>query len=414
MEPRNKRKPQLPPPAAAWHHEVAALEELGFETPLARTLWRGLRDLSVWMRGGPGREALGREPSTTIAERTAFALIAAPELTGPIGTFSLLASRPELCTERQIAEACHAVFQWAESRSLSLLAVLFSEAAARVDDDPRWALAAARSCRAAGRYDQSARWYIRGFGLARSAKRTSDAVRALLGYGGLLRTMGRLHEALPYFESAARRADRRNRRKLAAETHHDLLLLLTELGHYEQARYHAEGAVRYYSRRHRRLPYFVHDAAFLFIRLNLYTPALMLCEGVPALVPRPNDAALVWSTVAWAAAGAGKSEQFREAEREALQLLGLSDEHAPATFIHLAEAARALGEWDAAKRYAAASATAAAERKDAAIAREAAELLVALDAREAATPEAEASPEMQALLRELRIRVRIALRPPSK
>jgi tetratricopeptide (TPR) repeat protein len=366
------------------------------------------------MREGERREALGREPSAQVAERTAFALTAAPELTGPIGTFSLLASKPELCSERQVAEACHAVFQWGETRSLSRVAVLFSEAAAYIDDDPRWALAAARSCRATGDYDRSARWYIRGFGLARSAKRTSDAVRSLLGFGGLLRTVGRLHEALPYFESAARRADRRNRRKLAAETHHDLLLLLTELGQYEEARYHAEGAVRYYSGRHRRLPYLVHDAAFLFIRLHLYTPALSLCEGIPALVPRPNDAALVWSTVAWAAAGAGKPDQYKYAERQTLQMLGLTDEHAPATLIHLAEGARALGEWDVAKRYAEASATAAAERKDAAIAREAAELIIALDAEEAAPPEEHASPEMQALLRELSIRVRIALRRAAK
>jgi tetratricopeptide (TPR) repeat protein len=406
-----KHKPQLPPPTETWEEEVAALEELGFDTPLARTLWRGLRDLQVWLRASPGREALGREPSPMIVERTALAVAAAPELTGAIGTFSLLGSHPQLCSERQVAEACFAVHQWAEPRSLLLIAMLFSEAAAAVDDDPRWALAAARNCRAAGRYERSARWYARGFGLARAARRTSDAVRALLGYGGLLRTVGRLREALPYFESAARRADRRNRRKLAAETHHDLLLLLTELGEYDQARYHAEGAVRYYARRHRRLPYLVHDVAFLFLRLSHYTPAWMLCESVPGQIARPNDAALVWSTVAWAAAGAGKTDAFRNAERETLQLIGLASEHAPATLIHLAEGARALGEWDAAKRYAVASATAAAERRDAAIANEAAELISALDARAPAPGEVEPSAEMQALLRELRARVRIVPRP---
>lgn len=412
MQPPKKRKSQLAPPPETWEAGIAALEELGFDTPLARTLWRGLRDLQVWLRAAPGREALGREPSAMVAERTALAVLAAPELTGAIGTFALLASRPELCSERHIAEACFNVSRWAESQSLLLTAVLFSEAAATADDDPRWALAAARNCRAAGRYERSARWYARGFELARAAKRTSDAVRALLGYGGLLRTVGRLREALPYFESAARRADRRNRRKLAAETHHDLLLLLTELGEYGRARYHAEGAVRYYSRRHRRLPYLVHDAAFLFIRLSHYTPALLLSEGVPALIPRPGDAALVWSTVAWAAAGAGKQDAFRDAERETLQLLGLASEHAPATLIHLAEGARALGEWEAAKRYAAASATAAAERNDAAIALEAAELMTALHAKAPAPTEVEPSAEMQALLRELRARVRIALRRP--
>jgi tetratricopeptide (TPR) repeat protein len=339
-----------------------------------------------------------------IAERTALAVAGAPELTGAIGTFALLAARPELCSERQVAEACYSVYQWAETRSLSLLAVLFSEAAAAVDDDPRWALAAARSCRVAGRYDRSARWYSRAFELARGAGRTSDAIRALLGYGGLLRTVGRLQEALPYFESAARRADRRNRRKLAAETHHDLLLLLTELGQYDEARYHAEGAVRYYSRRHRRWPYLVHDAAFLFIRLRHFTPALMLCEGIPDLMPRPNDAALVWATVAWAAAGSGRADAFRDAEHTTLQLLGLASEHAPATLIHLAEGARALGQWEAARRYAAASAAAAAERKDAAIAREAAALITALDAHAPAPPEVEPSAEMEALLREFRAR----------
>lgn len=411
MRDSKKNKPQLPPPPTKWHEEVAALEELDFDTPLARTLWRALRDIRVWVRGDEGRERLGREPTAAVAERTALALTEAPELTAQVGTFALLASRPELCTPRQLAEACYAVFEWAERRSLLRVAMHFGEAAATVDDDSRWALAAGRGCRAAGEYERSARWYVRAFGLARSARRTSDAVRALLGYGGLLRSVGRLEDALHYFESAARRANRRNRRKLAAETHHDLLLLLTELGRYERARFHAEGAVRYYARRHGRMPYLVHDAAFLLLRLGHYTTAFTLIEGVPRLIPRPNDAALVWSTAAWAAAGAGKPERFSEAEAETLQLVALAQEFAPATFIHLAEGARALGEWDAARRYAAASAEAAKERRDTAIRREALELIAALDAKVPALPESDAPAAIHSLVRELRARVRPSPRP---
>lgn len=409
-----KSKPQLPPPPPTWYEEVAALEELDFDSPLARTLWRALRDLRVWVHGDEGRERLGREPPPGVAERTAFALAAAPELTAQIGTFALLAATPQLCTSRQLAQACYDVFEWAERRSLLRLAMHFSEAAATVDDDSRWALAAGRSCRAAGEYERSGRWYIRAFGLARSKRRrTSDAVRALLGYGGLLRSVGRLEAALPYFERAARRASRRNRRKLAAETHHDLLLLLTELGRYDLARYHAEGAVRYYARRHARMPLLVHDAAFLLLRLGHYTSAFILLDGVPHLIPRPGDAALVWSTLAWAAAGAGRADRFSESESEALQLVGLAHELAPATLIHLAEGARALGSWEAARRYALASADAAKARGDAAIRQEAIELVAAVDRRVPALPDEDAPDSILGLVRELRARIRLSpLRPP--
>jgi tetratricopeptide (TPR) repeat protein len=301
-----------------------------------------------------------------------------------------------------------------EMRSLTAVAMHFSEAGASIDDDPRWALAAGKSCRAAGNYGRAARWYVRAFGLARSARRTSDAVRALLGYGGLLRTVGRLDAALPYFQRAARRATRRNRRKLAAESHHDLLLLLTELGQYDRARYHAEGAVRYYSRRNARIPYLVHDAAFLLLRMHHYTPALMLTDGVPRLLPRPGDAALVWSTVAWAAGGARKRDRFSEAEREALRLVGLSQEHAPATLIHLAEGARALADWEAARRYADASAATAAERRDSAIGREAAQLRTDVDARKPAPGEVPPTAEISALVRALRAHLSVARPPPAE
>jgi tetratricopeptide (TPR) repeat protein len=197
---------------------------------------------------------------------------------------------------------------------------------------------------------------------------------ALLGYGALLKEMGQHAEARRVFLKAVRRAKRQGRRRQAAEAHHDLLAIEAERGTIAKAVVHAVQALELYPQQHPYLPALAHELGFLLVRLGHYSTAIPLLELAVPRAARPAVEALEWSTLAWAAAGAGRRQRYEVAEREALRLVGLHDEYGPAVMLHLAEGARSLGQWTRAERYATHAAEAAARRGDATLKAEAEDL----------------------------------------
>jgi tetratricopeptide (TPR) repeat protein len=376
----------IPPPPRPpyWLNEVEAIDEMGgLDTPLGVVLWRILRSARLWVDGDPERRAELFSPfSPATAERFALAIAAAPELCEPLGVLALLQRAPDLVDRAQLARACHELYEWAQLRSLSRTAMHFAEVAAYAEpDDAGRCNVAGRACRSAGDYIRSLDWFERGFLLAKRGERralVNTAVRALLGLGRLLQVQGRLREAAGYFVKAVRRSTRRDRRALAA----DLFALLAELGRYRLALKYARGAVTFYGPKHPRYPYAVHDFAFLLIRRSFFRLALELLDVLPPYFKRPGDLALVWSTQAWAAAATGDHGRYLVAEERTLRVVGLSDEYSAAALIHVAEAARAVGEWDKADRYAHAAGAAARERGNTAIEQEAEDLRGAIQRRE--------------------------------
>ncbi|HEX8394243.1 MAG TPA: tetratricopeptide repeat protein [Longimicrobium sp.] len=321
-----------------------------------------------------------------IADRYATAASEAPGLATPLTVFDQLQRAPESVGELQLAEACHEVFAWAEERSLIRTAMHFAELAAHADlGSAARCNVAGRACRAAGEHTRSHDWYERGFKIAKSGERRAlinTAVRSLLGLGRLLQVQGRPHEAARYFKKAVKRSTRRDRRALAAEANHDLFAVLAELGQYPMALVHARGAVDFYGPKHPRFPYAAHDFAFLLIRCLYFRPALELLQMLPRYFTRPEEAALVWSTQAWAAAASGERERFLVAEERTVRAIGPATEYSAPAMTHLAEAARATGEWERAERYAQAAADAAREWGDTGTERESRELLQAIRMRQ--------------------------------
>lgn len=381
-----------PPPPPAWLTEVVAIDETGgLDTPLGYTLWRALRSARLWLSGTDGNRAELFPPFTqAMSERYAFALTAAPDLTEPLGVFALLQRSPDLIDEPKLAAACGQIYEWADRNSLSRTAMHFAEVAAHAQpDDPVRCNIAGRACRTAGHYPQAHDWYERGFLIAkRGSKRPliNTAVRSQLGLGRLLQVQGRLRVAARYFVKAVRRSSRRDRRPLAAEANHDMFACLAELGLLRLAMRFARGAVDFYGPKHARFPYAVHDFTFLLIRWSFFRLALELLDLLPPYFSRPGDQALIWSTQAWAASVIGDA-RCHAAEERTLRVVGLTEEHSAAALIHLAEGARARGDWDRADRYAVAAAAAARRRANTAAEREAEELRVAVSARDrGATP----------------------------
>jgi tetratricopeptide (TPR) repeat protein len=391
---KREGRPHIIPPAPGWRVDAKGRPE-GWpvlddvEGALGLTLWRALRGVWTWVDTPPERRGgLSQEPTREVRERSAFAAAEAPELADAFGTFALLARAANVLDGTQVAEACYAVHTWAEVRGLTQTAVHFAEAAARADEeDASRANLAGRMCRRAALNDRSSAWFVRAFRLAVRAGRRREALRALLGYGALLKKLGQYAEARKIFAKAARRALRHGRRRQAAEAHHDLLTIEAEVGTLTSAVAHAFRALHLYPRQHAYLPALAHELGYLLVRLGHYSTAIPLLEMATPRAPRPAVAALEWSSLAWAAAGAGRRFRYDEAERRALQLVSLHDEFAPAVMLHLSEGARRLRDWERAERYAFHAAEAARSMDDIVLAEEASDLLKVIEERTSSAPD---------------------------
>lgn len=248
---------------------------------------------------------------------------------------------------------------------------------------------------------------MRAYKLAVRAKDTAENVWALIGYGAMMKKTDRIGEARRFLLRATRRARGVGRRKEAGMAHHDLMNIAVEQGRYRVADVHAHAALALYPHDHPRIPALAHDFAFALLRQHHYAAALGMLERVVPLVLRPEERALVLSTLAWAAAGAGRRPRFTEAERAALELVGIFDDHAPSVFMHLAEGLRAAGEVDRADAYAEATADAARRRLDAPLEREAVAMRIALrEGLTRAPGDVPPNPRTRAVVRDLAAAVR--------
>ncbi|MET0399765.1 MAG: hypothetical protein ABW277_23460 [Longimicrobiaceae bacterium] len=371
-------------------------------------LWQSLRDVWLWADTSPEQRAeLFQPPSTAAYERTIRARHEAPELTEALGTFHLLRWAAHVVGEAHVADACRQVSQWAEAGSLAELAAYFAEAGSVADPtDPERAHAAAHLTRRARMFRRSAAWYERTYKLAVRVDDRDTAVGALLGYGALLYGLGMYPPARRFLRKGARRAVRTGRRRKAAEAHHDLMLLSLDMQDFAAATQHASQAEHLYPLSHPRIPYLVHDFAVALVRQNYSSLASSMLEKVLSYIVRPEEAALVWGTLARAAAGAGQLDRFREAETKVLQLVGLYREHGAAALVNVGEGSRAVREWDKARDYGHLAVQIAQARMDGGQERLARELLKRVEKKEPAPGGMPAPVEIATLARRIAARLR--------
>lgn len=356
------------PPAPAWQEEISGLKDVS--DSLAVSLWRMLRCVRLWSDTEPGK----REGLFNLAgesqESMGYACAEAPQLIEPFGTFAFMRRAPSQASNKQVAEACRQVVEWAESHSLMQTAMHFAEAAAIVAHEaPSLSRYAATMCRRCALYDRSASWYERAYELAVRLRHTNltasrdESIRALLGYGSLMHFLGRFEEAQKFYQLAAKRARRFKRRSLAAQALHDLLTFSAELGPYDVGLEYAASALDLYSIHAPQIPGLAHDWGFLLVQNRFYTHSVPVLKLAASLVPAPGLQALFWGTLARAAAGAGRVDLAGEAKHKAFSRIQLFDEYAPAVLIHLTEATRALGQWDEARSLAELAVQSARERQ---------------------------------------------------
>jgi hypothetical protein len=262
---------------------------------LGLVFWRAVRDVFVWSSTPQELRAdLSQPPTQGVSARFAAASRAAPALAEPIEQFALFARSGHLVDARALADACHAVYQWADEQGLMRPALHFAEAAALADPtDPARANFAARMCRREVMDQRAVTWYYRAFVLAKRVRNEQEQLYALLGCGSLNRDLGRAKEARRFTLKAARLAGRTGRHREAAEAAHDLMLMDSERGALPAATQHATRAEAWYPVHHPRFPYFAHDFAFLLVRARNYGVAHALLEKAIPLFHRANERVLV-------------------------------------------------------------------------------------------------------------------------
>jgi tetratricopeptide (TPR) repeat protein len=337
---------------------------------MAIAFWRALRNVLLWTVTPPQRRARAfRLPTPNTLDVYAAAVGEAPELGRAFEVFTELQREPESVDAADVARACHAVYAWADQRGLLETAAHFAEAAAYADPQhPAYAVDAGWICRrvhVGGFLGRSAAWYQRAYLLSVRHSSRHDSLRALTGYGALMQELGNLSEAKRAYLKAARRAFRTGRKRRAAVAHHYLFALTAEHGELADAVEHARRAFRLYPIHDARLPYLAHDyAVFLLLRYNAYRPALRLTRPALAKMEDPDAIVMVAGTLAWAAGGAGFTDQFHSAERLAVELVPLYRTHAASALAAIALGARVLGEWNAVHRYASMALPLARQRLD--------------------------------------------------
>lgn len=379
-------------------------------------LWRALVDARLWGEASTeARATLFRPPTPEVRDRFALACEEIPALAPAFGTFALVLRAPDLATSAQFADACTLVHDWADRTGLRTVALLFAEAAAHVEpENPARANLAARSARRVLMYERAGAWHLRAFKLAVRGRNRTEMVWALMGYGAMMKATSRIAEARRFLQRATRRAIAFGRRKEAGVAHHELLSIAVDQERFRLAEFHAASALSLYPADHPRIPALGHDFAFVLLRQRHYSAALPLLERVVPLIERPDERCLVMSTLAWAAAGAGRLARLAEAERATLELVAIYDDYAPPVFLHLAEAFRAAGDVERADRFAAEAAHAAEARDEAQFVREAAEMRLQLrDSGAHARMDLPPGGRTRAVLRDLTTRLKAWKKAPN-
>jgi tetratricopeptide (TPR) repeat protein len=400
-DPRQHRIPPPPAPLERLH----VLEQV--ESAAGIVLWRALVDVRLWASSPAARRRLFHAPNAEVRERLALARAETPELAPALGTFALLLQAPHVADAGQVADACAFVQAWADERGLVLTGLLFAEAAAHVEpDNPARANLAARNARRALMFERAGAWHLRAYKLAVRAKDDGEKVWALIGGGAMMKATGRFPEARRFFQRAARGAKATGRRKEAGMAHHDLMSIAVEVGNFRLAEMHTNAALSLYPHDHVRIPALAHDFAFALLRQGHFSGALFLLERVVPLIRRPEEHAMVFASLAWAAAGAGRIARHLEAERAAVELVGIFDQYLASVFLHLAEGWRLRGDSERADKFAEGAFDAAERREEPHLRREAAELREAIARRGAVAPDAPPEARTRATLRDLSARLK--------
>jgi tetratricopeptide (TPR) repeat protein len=175
-----------------------------------------------------------------------------------------------------------------------------------------------------------------------------------MGWGTLWSDRGNYERALRLYQKAAWCAQRFGIKWLAAEVHHDMLVLASETGDYKSAVLYASRALSIYPVHNARVPALAYDFALLLVRQQIYGAALRIVEPAVRYISSPQERVIVEALVARAAAGSGAAPTFERSASRVLAAIGSGiDARAAGSFIHLTAAAQSRQDWTCAEEWSA-------------------------------------------------------------
>lgn len=316
---------------------------------LGFALWRVLTDCTLWLESNQAPDLFWSE-SPWRAHLPDIA--ATPEVMHALETLSRVSTGAAF-DRKTFADASALIWEWAEKREFRHTALAFAELAARLDPyNSERASTAGRLCRPVREYVRGTRWYRGAARLARLADRDREFAIAHLGWGNLEGELGKLGAAEFHATKAFRAALRVGRHSLAASAYHDLMTVKIHTHRLEEAWQHARDALALYRTDHPRFPALIHDIAYLWSMMGLFSSALVIYVRVLAMMTRRRERITVLANVARAAAAAHDRVYYERAKTEVIHAIeSEGDDLVPVSALyHLARGCQTYEEWNLAER----------------------------------------------------------------
>lgn len=391
-KPRGSRRRTLPP-VPGWFHEYLLVEDADHvgDDSLFLVLLRLMRDLRLWVGStDEERSKLLLPPTENRLTLLDHAIEQAPDIADALRDLSTMRSDPARATPEVLSAACRRIARWGHRRSLPLVALLYAEASVRVSH------ACAPSATLAGRMarshlDRAECWadYAVYAAARHGNRKRADLIRALLLLGTILREQGKVPGARRNLDRAARLCASTRRKRVAAETQHDLYALAVTTGDYGRAEAHMLLALEHYPIHHPAIPGLVHDWCFLLVQQGYYRQVVPLLQASIPRIERLEIQLVSWGTLSRAAAGEGDRELYDMAVRHIRELAGRTQMYASAALAHAGYGARFWGDWEMATELSTRAREIAATRGEIEVVRDLDTYLVEIRHRRSPTPSAE-------------------------
>jgi tetratricopeptide (TPR) repeat protein len=348
-------RPQTPPPilrrrASEPFEGADLLDEIGREQG-ALALWQALRDVLLWAFAAPGERREGL--FAVDAQRTAAALQEGAEMDAeislPLHELFAVCISPGTVKPEPLVDSCQRISRWAEEKGLRRAALAYAYAAAVISPGaPEHAYRVGLLARKEADHARGEAWFRRAIGLARRNRDVPMQTTALLSLGNLFVWRGDYQRAEMALRKALRLARRHGLRELRGKALHDLCVVAFETGQFEKAERFAYQAYKAYRRGHPLLPILAHDVAAFWLLQGKFQRALDIFQAAFSLMRRQPQQLWILGTIAHAAGGAGRREDFTSAWVQAWRIIDsqLPSESTGPALLNLAYGAVHLEDWE--------------------------------------------------------------------
>jgi tetratricopeptide (TPR) repeat protein len=328
---RHRSKAELPPSPLEFAYPLAVPDGtvLGavilHEVPdiFALHVFQALRLAFAWAAGPDvsgavfdGSDVEGWEGDVLAAHGVEEALWA------PVAVIAGELSRPAEVDPEQLSRACLAVTDWALGCDAHGTAALFAEAAAVVwPNNARLAWICGKIYREQQQFGRAEMWLRRA---RRVAVWTSDwelQAQAINSLGNIKIQQGDLPAARELLLSAARLAKRKRLRERHAMVLHDLVVVSTYAGRFDEADAYAQQAFSAYGSNHPNLINLSFDVAHLCTQQGQFARALQVLEELRVRFQDHDRQLRVIASIARAAGAAGDVDAFHRAWKESWTLI---------------------------------------------------------------------------------------------